>query len=40
MTTFIEKKIKSGADVNVYPIYEYWVDVGRKDTIKKLLGKK
>ena len=40
MTTFIEQKIKSGTDVNVYPIYEYWVDVGRKDTIKKLLGKK
>ena len=39
MTTFIENKIKKGHDVNVYPIYEYWVDVGRKDIIKKLYKK-
>ena len=40
MTTFIDNKIKTGHDVNVYPIYEYWVDAGRKDIIKKLYKKK
>ena len=37
MTDFIASKIKKGHSVNIYPIYEYWVDVGRKEIFKKIL---
>ena len=34
ITSLIETKISSGLNVNIYPIYEYWVDIGRKDILK------
>ena len=37
MTDFIASKIEKGHSVNIYPIYEYWVDVGRKEIFKKIL---
>jgi len=40
MTDFIESKIIKGYNVNIYPIYEYWVDIGDKDVFKKILNKK
>ena len=39
MTTFIEKKITEGFVVNLYPIYEYWIDVGRKDILKQIYNR-
>ena len=39
MTTLIDAKISQGANVKIYPIYEYWVDIGRKDTLKKIIEK-
>jgi NDP-sugar pyrophosphorylase family protein len=39
MTTLIDTKIKQGANVKIYPIYEYWVDIGRKDILEKILKK-
>ncbi len=39
MTNFIEKKISQGKNVNIYPIYEYWVDIGKKETFKQILKK-
>lgn len=40
ITSLIETKISSGLNVNIYPIYEYWVDIGRKDILKGVLNKK
>ena len=40
MTDFIESKIIKGYNVNIYPIYEYWVDIGDKDVFKKILNEK
>jgi dTDP-glucose pyrophosphorylase len=40
MTDFIESKIIKGYNVNIYPIYEYWVDIGDKDVFRKILNKK
>ena len=40
MTDFIESKITKGNNVNIYPIYEYWVDIGNKDIFKKILQEK
>ena len=37
MTSFIDIKIKQGHHINIYPVYEYWVDVGRKETFKQIL---
>jgi len=36
MPDFIHSKIKSGCSVNIYPIYEYWIDMGNKDIFKQL----
>ncbi|MAV57002.1 MAG: alcohol dehydrogenase [Candidatus Pelagibacter sp.] len=40
ITSLIETKISEGLNVNIYPIYEYWVDIGRKDILKEVLSKK
>ena len=37
MPELIENKIKNGCNVNIYPIYEYWTDMGNKDIFKKLI---
>ena len=39
MTDFIQTKIKKGNKVNIFPIYEYWIDIGRKEILKDLLKK-
>jgi dTDP-glucose pyrophosphorylase len=36
MPNLIHNKIKSGCNVNIYPIYEYWTDMGNKDIFKEL----
>ena len=40
MTKFIDEKINKNFNVNIYPIYEYWVDVGRKDVLKNIIVEK
>ncbi len=40
ITKLIESKILKGFNVNIYPIYEYWVDIGRRDILKEVLAKK
>ena len=40
MTKFIDDKINKNFNVNIYPIYEYWVDVGRKDVLKNIVAEK
>ena len=40
MPNFIDNKIKRGCSVNIYPIYEYWAEIGSKDIFKKLINKK
>ena len=37
ITSLIESKILKGLNVNIYPIYEYWVDIGRRDILKEIL---
>ena len=39
MPDFIHSKIKSGFSVNIYPIYEYWIDMGNKNIFKQLKKK-
>lgn len=40
MPDFIDSKIKKRNSVNIYPIYEYWTDMGNKDIFKQLIRKK
>jgi len=40
MPNLIDSKIKSGCNVNIYPIYEYWTDMGNKDIFKQLIRNK
>ncbi len=40
MTKFIDDKINKNFNVNIYPIYEYWVDIGRKDVLKNIIAEK
>ena len=35
MTDFIQKKIKKNVKVNIFPIHEFWSDIGHKDIFKK-----
>lgn len=35
MTDFIQRKIKKNVKVNIFPIHEFWSDVGHKDIFKK-----
>ena len=35
MTDFIQKKIKKKIKVNVFPIHEFWSDIGQKEIFKK-----
>ncbi len=35
MTTFLERIKNLGSKVCVYPIHEYWIDIGRPDTLNK-----
>jgi len=29
MPNFFETQIKNGGDISVFPIHEYWLDIGR-----------
>lgn len=40
MTDLIEKNIIQKKKVNIYPIYEYWADMGTKQNYKKVLKQK
>ncbi len=35
MTDFIQKKIKKKIKVNIFPIHEFWSDIGQKEVFKK-----
>jgi dTDP-glucose pyrophosphorylase len=35
MPTLLEREIKSGKDVNMFPIHENWLDIGRMDDFQK-----
>jgi NDP-sugar pyrophosphorylase family protein len=35
MPQFIEGKIKEGASVNVFPVHEYWLDIGRMEEYER-----
>ena len=37
---FIKSKIKLGHKCNIYPIYEYWTDIGSLDSLKKIQKEK
>ena len=37
MTDLIEKSIKDKKNVKAFPIYEYWKDIGFKDTYYDVL---
>tara|TARA_B100001175_G_scaffold312528_1_gene318650 strand:+ start:726 stop:1769 length:1044 start_codon:yes stop_codon:yes gene_type:complete len=40
MVRLIQSRISQGFKANIYPIYEYWADIGRKDTLKEILKQK
>ena len=40
MTDLIEKNIKKKLKVSIYPIYEYWADMGTKQNYDKILNSK
>ena len=31
MPSFLNSKLEEGGQVNMYPVHEYWVDIGRMD---------
>lgn len=35
MPTLLEKLIVTGKDVNIFPVHEYWLDIGRMDDFKR-----
>ena len=35
MPNLLETQVKEGEVVNVFPIHEYWLDIGRMDEYKK-----
>ena len=40
MTDVIEQTINKKGKVNIYPIYEYWADMGTKQNYKQILKQK
>tara|TARA_Y100000816_G_C26094762_1_gene579094 strand:+ start:502 stop:1557 length:1056 start_codon:yes stop_codon:yes gene_type:complete len=40
MVKLIQLRISQGFKANIYPIYEYWADIGRKDTLQEILKEK
>jgi NDP-sugar pyrophosphorylase family protein len=38
MPTLLEKEIAEGRDVNMFPVHEYWLDIGRMDDFDKALS--
>jgi dTDP-glucose pyrophosphorylase/predicted transcriptional regulator len=35
MTNFLEQQIKSGDHVSMFPMHEYWIDIGRSEEYKR-----
>ena len=35
MPTLLEQEITAGRDVNMFPLHEYWLDIGRMDDFRK-----
>lgn len=35
MPTLLENEISRGADVNMFPVYEYWLDIGRMEDFER-----
>ena len=35
MTTFIQNQIDNNRDVSIFPLHEYWIDIGRIDEYKR-----
>ena len=35
MTTVIEELVHNGLPISVFPIYEYWIDIGNMDDLKR-----
>jgi len=35
MPSLLEKQIEQGLEVNMFPVHEYWLDIGRMDEFKK-----
>ena len=31
----VEKAKKNGTEINLYPIHEYWLDIGKEETLKQ-----
>jgi len=31
MPTLLEREIAAGREVNMFPVHEYWLDIGRMD---------
>lgn len=38
MTNVIQKQVEIGKAVNVFPIHEYWLDIGRPEDLKRAQG--
>ena len=36
LTDPLESRILNGDKVNIFPIHEYWIDIGEKDNFTKL----
>jgi len=35
MPTLLEREIEEGRPVNMFPIHEYWLDIGRMDDFQR-----
>jgi dTDP-glucose pyrophosphorylase len=35
MPTLLEREIRAGRDVNMFPVHEYWLDIGRMDDFQR-----
>ena len=35
MPTLLEREINAGRDVNMFPVHEYWLDIGRVDDFNR-----
>lgn len=35
MPTLLEREIEAGRDVNMFPVHEYWLDIGRMEDFQR-----
>ena len=38
MPNFLQKSVDLGNRIGVCPIYEYWIDIGRPETLKEAIN--